>query len=221
MRLKQIIREQLEMLIHLQKLCIIKMFLMGDPGDFMDVLPANYPFLFLSLMVTISVIIFILSKTFAGREKIILILSLIGAILSTGFYYFDKAWQVFDDPNWFFHRHAFVFLPIFLVITLRVFEHLKDVPFKDIRNAGLIVSLGLVITYALGRYKNEDKIFIYNLIFIIVYCVFAAAYGVKNWPEQFRDIPKIISPMLAILMGFELVFAGPMISSGIESFTMF
>ena len=208
-------------LVMYSPLTFIKMFLMGDPGDFMDVLPANYPFLFMSLMVTISVIIFILSKTFAGREKIILILSLIGAILSTGFYYFDKAWQVFDDPNWFYHRHAFVFLPIFLVITLRVFEHLKDVPFKDIRNAGLIVSLGLVITYALGRYKNEDKIFIYNLIFIIVYCIFAAGYGVKNWPDQFRDIPKIISPMLAILVGFELVFAGPMISSGIESFTSF
>ena len=208
-------------LVMYSPLSFIKMFLMGDPGDFMDVLPANYPFLFLSLMVTIAVLIFILSKVFSGREKIVLILSLIGALLSTGFYYFDKAWQVFDDPNWFYHRHAFVFLPIFLVITLRVLEHINDVPFKDIRNAGLIVSLGLVITYALGRYKDEDKLFIYNLIFIIVYCVFIAGYGVKNWPEQLKDIPQILSPMLAILVGFELVFAGPMVSSGIESFTSF
>ena len=208
-------------LVMYSPLSLIKMFLMGDPGDFMDVLPANYPFLFLSLMVTIAVLIFILSKVFSGREKVILILSLIGALLSTGFYYLDKAWQVFDDPNWFYHRHAFVFLPIFLVITLRVFERLTEVPFKDIRNAGLIVSLGLVITYALGRYKNEDKLFIYNLIFIIVYCVFAAGYGVKKWPDQFRDIPQILSPMLAILVGFELVFAGPMVSSGIESFSSF
>ena len=208
-------------LVMYSPLSFIKMFLMGDPGDFMDVLPANYPFLFLSLMVTIAVLIFIMSKVFSGREKVILIISLIGALLSTGFYYFDKAWQVFDDPNWFYHRHAFVFLPIFLVITLRVLEHINEVPFKDIRNAGLIVSLGLVITYALGRYKNEDKIFIYNLIFIIVYCAFIAGYGVKNWPEQLKDIPQILSPMLAILVGFELVFAGPMVSNGIESFTSF
>ena len=208
-------------LIMYSPLSLIKMFLLGDPGDFNDVLPANYPFLFMSLMVTIAVIIFILSKTFAGREKSILIICLIGALLSTGFYYFDKAWQVFDDPNWFYHRHAFVFLPIFLVITLRVLEHLNEVPFKDIRNAGLLVSLGLVIIYALDRYKDENKIFIYNLIFIIVYCVFAAGYGVKKWPEQLQDIPQILSPMLALIVGFELVFAGPMLTSGIESFTMF
>ena len=208
-------------LILFSPLAFIKMFLMGDPGEFMDVLPANYPFLFLSLLVTILVLVFITSKIFNGREKTILILSVIGALLSTGFYWLDKAWQVFDDPNWFFHRHAFVFLPIFLIITLRVLERLNDIPRRDIIRVAVIVCAGLVITYALGRYKNEDKLFIYNLIFILVYCLFTAGYGVKKWPDQFKDIPQILSPMLAIIVGFELVFAGPMLSSGIETFTSF
>ena len=99
-------------LVMFSPLTFIKMFLMGEPKDFGEVLPANYPFLFLCLMVTVSVLIYIISKAYSGREKTIHILCLIGAILSTGFYYFDKAWQVFDDPNWFAHRHAFVFLPI-------------------------------------------------------------------------------------------------------------
>lgn len=202
-------------------LTLIKMFLMGDPGDFMDVLPANYPFFFLSLLVTIFMLIYITSKVFNGREKKVLIFCLIGALLSTGFYWFDKAWQAFDDPNWFFHRHAFLFLTIFLVITLRVLERLPEIPFSDIRRAGVIVFAGLVITYAVGRYKGEDKLFLYNLIFILVYCFLAAGYGVKKWPDQFRDIPMILSPILAVLVGFELVFAGPMLSSGIESFTSF
>lgn len=202
-------------------LTFIKMFLMGDPGDFMDVLPANYPFFFLSLLVTIFVLIYITSKVFSGREKTVHICCLIGAFLSTGFYWFDKAWQVFDDPNWFFHRHAFLFLTIFLVITLRVLERINEVPFKDIRLAGVIVFAGLLITYAVGRYKGEDKLFLYNMIFILVYCLLAAGYGVKKWPDQFRDVPMILSPILAVLVGFELVFAGPMLSSGIESFTSF
>ena len=107
-------------LIMYSPMTFIEMFLLGDPGDFMDVLPANYPFFFLSLMVTILLILYVTSKVFNGREKVIHILCLIGALLSTGFYYFDKAWQVFDDPNWFFHRHAFVFLALFLVIALKV-----------------------------------------------------------------------------------------------------
>ena len=208
-------------LIMYSPLTVIKMFLMGDPGDFMDVLPANYPFFFLSLLVTILVLIYVTSKVFNGREKIIHIFCLAGAFLSTGFYYLDKAWQVFDDPNWFYHRHAFLFLTIFLVITLRVLERMNEIPFKDIRCAAVIVSAGLIITYALGRYKNEDKLFIYNLAFILVYCAVVAGYGVKNWHEQLKDIPHILSPMLAVFVGFELVFAGPMLSAGIESFTGF
>ena len=208
-------------LVMYSPLTLIKMFLLGDPGDFMDVLPANYPFFFICLLVTVMLLIYVLSKTFKGREKTVHIFCLAGAFLSTGFYYFDKAWQVFDDPNWFYHRHAFVFLPIFLVITLRVLERVPEIPFKDIRLAGIIVSCGLIITFAVGLYKNEDKLFIYNLVFIIVYCFMIAGYGVKNWPEQLKDIPQIISPMLAIIVGFELVFAGPMLSSGIESFTSY
>lgn len=208
-------------LIMYSPMTFIEMFLLGDPGDFMDVLPANYPFFFLSLMVTILLILYVTSKVFNGREKVIHILCLIGALLSTGFYYFDKAWQVFDDPNWFFHRHAFVFLALFLVIALKVLERMKDIPFKDILRVAVIVCAGLLITYALGRYKNEDKMFIFNIAFIIAYCALIAGYGVKNWHEQLRDIPMILSPMIVVFVCFELVFAGPMLTAGIESFTGF
>ncbi|MCR5286596.1 MAG: YfhO family protein [Saccharofermentans sp.] len=208
-------------LIMYSPMTFIEMFLLGDPGDFMDVLPANYPFFFLSLMVTILLILYVTSKAFNGREKVIHILCLIGALLSTGFYYFDKAWQVFDDPNWFFHRHAFVFLALFLVIALKVLERMKDIPFKDILRVAVIVCAGLLITYALGRYKNEDKMFIFNIAFIIAYCALIAGYGVKNWHEQLKDIPMLLSPMIVVFVCFELVFAGPMLTAGIESFTGF
>ena len=208
-------------LIMYSPMTFIEMFLLGDPGDFMDVLPANYPFFFLSLMVTILLILYVTSKVFNGREKVIHILCLIGALLSTGFYYFDKAWQVFDDPNWFFHRHAFVFLALFLVIALKVLERMKEIPFKDVLRVAVIVFAGLLITYALGRYKNEDKMFIFNIAFIIAYCALIAGYGVKNWHEQLRDIPMLLSPMIVVFVCFELVFAGPMLTAGIESFTGF
>lgn len=208
-------------LVMYSPLTLLKMFLMGEPKEFGDVLPANYPFLFMSLMVTLLVIVYITSKVFNGREKIIHILCLAGVLLSTGFYYLDKAWQVFDDPNWFAHRHAFVFLPVFLVITLRVLERATEIPFKDVTRAAVIVGSALVIVYAVGAFKDQDKIFIYNLVFIVVYALMIAGYGIKKWPDQFRDVPQIISPMLAIIVGFELVFAGPMLTSQIESFTMF
>lgn len=208
-------------LILYSPLTFIKMFLLGEPKEFGDVMPANYPFFFISLMVTLFVIIYIVSKVFNGREKTVHILCLVGAILSTGFYYFDKAWQVFDDPNWFAHRHTFVFLPLFLVITLRVLERAPEIKFKEITRAVIIVSSGLLVVYTIGSFKYQDKIFLSNMVFIVIYGLMAAGYGVKKWPDQFRDIPQIIPPMLAIFVGFELVFVGPMLTSQLETFTMF
>ena len=66
------------------------------------------------------------------------------------------------------------------MITLKVLERIAEVPFKDITRVAVIVVSGLIIVYAIGAYKDEDKIFIYNLIFILVYCIFAAGYGVKT-----------------------------------------
>jgi uncharacterized membrane protein YfhO len=60
-------------------------------------------------------------------------------LLSTALYPLDKAWHVFDDPNWFWHRQAFVFIPLFLVVALKVLLKIKEIARKDIVKAMLIM----------------------------------------------------------------------------------
>lgn len=202
-------------------LTLIHMFLLGEPGDFRDIMISNYPFLFICLPVTILMLIYFISPVFKGRERKVHAFSMLGVLLSTAVYVIDKAWQVFDDPNWFWHRQVFVFLPLFLMISLRVLLKIKEVARKDIVRVMLIMFALIVIDCSFGALKGQSKAVVYNFVLTLVYCGFLSCYSIGKWPEQLHDMPKMISPLMSFIVVFELVFAGPMLSSGIETMTLF
>ena len=202
-------------------LTFIHMMILGDPRDFSDVLPSNYPFLFICLLVTILLLIYFISPVFKGRERRIHGVCVLGAILSTAIYPLDKAWQVFDDPNWFWHRHAFVFLPLFLIISMKVLFKAKELARKDIVKAVLVVYLFVAIDYSFGDIKGQSDAVIYNVVLAAAYGLFLMGFGVQNWHEQLKDMPKLLAPLMSLFVVFEAIFAGPMLSNGIESMTLF
>ena len=202
-------------------LTFIHMMLLGEPKDFSDVLPSNYPFLFICLPVTILLLLYFISPVFKGRERRIHAVCVLGAVLSNLVYPIDKAWQVFDDPNWFWHRHAFVFLPLFLIISMRVLFRIKEVARKDIIKTSLIMFLLVFIDYSFGDMSGHSDAVIYNVLLVATYALFLMGYGIENWHEQLKDMPKLLSPLMSLIVIFELLYAGPMLSNGIESMTLF
>ncbi len=199
---------------------LMSMLLLGYPGDFKDIVPSNLPLIFMGLPITILVILYLVSKTYSGREKKVHILALIGIWLSTAVYWIDKMWQVFDDPNWFWHRHAFVFLPVFLVIALRALEKIGEISRKDMLITVGIMMFMIVTVHTIGGHVGEDKIFIYNTILTLAYCGLLYLYSVRKFPKQLEDIPQLITPMLTAVCIFELAFVGPTNSSALETMTI-
>lgn len=199
---------------------LMSMLLLGYPGDFKDIVPSNLPLIFMGLPITILVILYLVSKTYSGREKTVHILALIGIWLSTAVYWIDKMWQVFDDPNWFWHRHAFVFLPVFLVIALRALEKIGEISRKDMLITVGIMMFMIVTVHTIGGHVGEDKIFIYNTILTLAYCGMLYLYSVRKFPKQLEDIPQLITPMLTAVCIFELAFVGPTNSSALETMTI-
>ena len=164
-------------------------------------------------------LIYFLSPVFKGRERKIHAVCFLGVLLSTALYPPDKAWHVFDDPNWFWHRQAFVFLPLFLVISLKVLLKIKEVARKDILKAMLIMYALVVIDFSFGRILGKSDTVVFNLL-ITAYSALLAGFGLENWPEQLRDMPRMLTSCFSGIVCFELVFASPMLSSGIESMTL-
>ena len=210
-----------DLLITYSPLTFIHMMVLGEPGKFSDILISNYPFLFMCLPVTILLLIYFISPVFKGRERVIHGVCVLGAVLSTLVYPLDKAWQVFDDPNWFWHRHAFVFLQLFLVISMRALFKLNEVAKKDIIKVVLIIYALVAIDFTFGALKGDSKAVVYNVLLTAAYALLMMGYGIKQWHEQLRNMPTLISPLLCLIVVFELIFAGPMLSNGIECMTLF
>ena len=200
---------------------LMSMMLLGNRGDFADIVPSNLPFLFMGILVTVLVIIYLVSKVYSGKEKKVHIVALAAVWLSTAVYWVDKMWQVFDDPNWFWHRHAFVFLPVFLVIALKALEKIRKVPPKDILiTLGIIMTM-IVIIHTTRRYIWDDKTLIYNAVLALAYCGLLYLYSIEKFPKQIENLNQLITPVLISICVFELAFAGPTNTSALETLTSF
>ena len=216
---EQTISERNNLILTYTPRTLIHMLLLGESRDF-DLLAGNYPFIFISLSVTILMFLYFFSAGFKGREKKTHIFCVLGVLLSTAVVQIDTAWQVFDEPNWFWHRQSFVFLPLFLIISYRVLTHIKELARKDILKVMLIMYLLAAVDYSYGLVTGKADIFAYNIVLITAYSAVFAGYSHEKWPDQLRDMPRMLTPFLAGIICFEIAFVGPMMSSAANIFTM-
>ena len=192
----------------------------GLSGELGEVMPSNLPFLFTSTLITALIVLFFVSKAISFKDKIIYLFCLAGVYLSTAVYWFDVAWQVFDEPNWFWHRQTFVFIPLFMVIALKMYENLKKVTVREIITAFAILLGLLVIAQASGAI-TDDKRFLFNAGFII--SIFAILFFMRkdDWTEAFADMPKILPFILGIMVCFEVVYIQPLLSTEMTALTLY
>ena len=206
-------------IINYSPLTLIHMFLLGESRDF-DLLSENYPLIFISLMVTGLLLLYFISPLFKGRERKVHAFCLLGVLLSTVVFSIDLVWQAFDEPNYYWHRHVFAFLPLFLIISYRVLIKLKDIARKDIIKMMLIMYLLVIVDYSFGKAGGYNDILVYNIVLVTAYAASFAGYGLEKWPKQLKDMPKMLSPLLAFIVCFEVGFAGPMMSSAVDTLTL-
>jgi len=200
---------------------LINQMFLGESGEFADVMPYNLPWLFLSLMVTCLLVVYFVSKAYAGKTRRVHLIALIFVYLSTAVYFLDIAWQVFDEPNWFSHRHVFVFYPIFLVITLRALEKIREVTKKEFLISFGIVAAALFVAGSIGEMKSYDGRFLWNLVLIAVYFTIFVLMGKTNWSDLAPNMPQLLPFILALIVGFEVIYAEPLLSADLATFTVY
>ena len=196
-----------------------RMFL-GTTGDFAEIMIANPPFIFLSLLVTLSLIIYFISPVFRGRERKIRAFLTAGVFLSVSVIAIDTVWHVFDMPNWFWHRQSFVFMPFFLIIACEVMEKMSDIEKKDILRSSALLLIVLFIDESFGKMNKYDNLFVFNLAFILAITGVLFLMKKEKWHDQLRDMPRILPALLAVLVVFETAFMGNILSSGIATLSV-
>ncbi len=196
---------------------ILDQIFFGNVGEF-ETLGSNLPYIFVSLTVTMLILLFFISKVFEKKEKIFYGTVFLLMFISFNVTLIDKMWQAFDTPNWFCHRYSFVFIPVMLVLTLKVFEKIKEIPNKDILKTYVIMILLLFVTQSFGKISENEWFFILNVGLMTGYALVFMALKRTKWPEQLKNMQKISAFLLALFVLFETAGMAPRTAEGLTPF---
>lgn len=116
------------------------------PGGYDSITNSGTPFIYCSILALLLFLIFFLLRKISLRSKISTALFVIFMFCSLWFCKLDKAWHVFQYPNWFPYRYSFLFSFLILITACRVFMEFK---FKR-----QTVAIILLIVCGLDMYVN-------------------------------------------------------------------
>ena len=103
-------------------------------------------------------------------------------------------------PNWFRHRQTFVFLPVFLIIALKVLDGIREVPHRDILRVMFIMFGMLFAVYTSAASKIRIRLSFIMSYLIACYCGLLIMFGVTGWHKQLVDMPRMISPIMSVIV---------------------
>ncbi len=96
-------------------------------GNYDSITNSGLPSIFCSVSVTVLALLFFLHKGFSVKDKLMAGGVLLFFVLSFCFKHLDMAWHMFQYPNWFPYRYAFVFCFFVLALGYRMFLKLAEV----------------------------------------------------------------------------------------------
>ncbi len=187
-----------------------------------DSLSSNKPFIYAGLGVTFLILLYFLNSGIARRSKIILGAILLGFLLSFHVNLLDYVWHLFDLPNWFQYRNAF--LLVLLLVLYAYFSYLKrgSLTPKNCLHAGLILLSLMIFVHVLGDMRTESLRFYANVLFGLLYFLIFLGMTVPKWPEAISNLQRLAVPALVVLVCVDIAIANPLMlryrSLGIQKF---
>lgn len=197
---------------------ILDQIFLGNIGDFNEVLSNNMPFIFVSLLFTLLILTFFITKVFSRKQKVFYGIILILIYASFNISALDLAWQAFDNPNWFSHRQSFVFMPVFYIIALMTIEKVKEIDKKSILSASLVLVALLLVAQSFGEISKNGIVFLVNLGFIGGYTLLLLGLKREKWPEQLKNMQRLSCFILAIVLVAECTGINSAMSGNISSY---
>lgn len=138
----------------------LKLFTKFLPGQYDTIQYHGLPSVFCGTVVLVLVVIYFLLRNFSLKEKLLSAGFVVFMICSFIFTVPDTIWHIFQSPNWFPHRYAFVFS--FLLIFLAA------------QTVSCLPAFGSLVSAF--RKKSEKRILQISLVFLSV-LIFASTFG--------------------------------------------
>ncbi|NLO62259.1 MAG: YfhO family protein [Clostridiaceae bacterium] len=176
-----------------------------------DSLHSNKPFIYSGLITTFFCILYFLNPGIAKRSKIVFASVLSLMVLNFHLNLLDYVWHLFDLPNWFQYRNAFLFVCILILYAYLSFARRDALNVKQCVTAGLIVLGVLIFVYSFGDMKTESLRFYTNLVIGGLYFALIIGLVSPKWPEVIAGLKGLALPAMIVLILVDVGIANPMV----------
>ncbi len=189
-------------------------------------LSSNMPYIFCGVAVLFLCILLFFNPTVKRSMKIA-----VGTAFGVGIFCFqfpmlNAAWHLFDDPNWFNYRYAFLFSFIMILVAFYSYLNMKGAEKKHFfASFGIIFALAS-ISQSFGQMSKEDNTFFATLLFAILICVLFYGKTLEKWPDIIYNLKRIGTGLLSAVILVEIVAFNPRclmpdVFSGLEDAPVF
>lgn len=136
-----------------------------------------------SLAVVVLNVIFYFNKDFSIRNKIATLAFTLFFVISFSFYLFDFSWNLFQEPIWYSHRYAFVFVFFLITTAYESLMHIKRVNISS-KTKIVIITIFVLLTLASFSWKTlgqhlADYYVLYLLIGLITFSLYLILFNTK------------------------------------------
>lgn len=172
-------------------------------------LSANMPYIFCGVTALFLCILFFFNPKIKKSLKTAIGCTFAFGILCFQFPLLNAAWHLFDDPNWFNFRYAFLFSFVMILVAFYSYLHMKDCEKKHFyRSFGVVLAL-LLFSQSFGRMSQKENSFFATLLLSILISVLLYGKTIEKWPEIIYNLKKIGTGLLVAVIIVEIVVFNP------------
>lgn len=172
-------------------------------------LSANMPYIFCGVTALFLCILFFFNPKIKRSLKTAIGVAFGFGILSFQFPILNAAWHLFDDPNWFNFRYAFLFSFVMILVAFYSYLNMAHCEKKHFIKAFGIVFALLLFSQSFGRMAQKENSFFATLLFSVLISVLLYGKTLEKWPEIIYNIKRIGTGLLAAVIIVEIVVFNP------------
>ena len=165
----------------------------------------NLPFLFCGMTVLLLCILFFLNKSICKKLRIGIGIVFGFGIFSFHFPFLNKAWHLFDDPNWFRFRFSYLLTFVMILVAYYSYQHMKEAGRKAFLIATGIICGMLFISQSLGQMKETDNTFFATFALLILTASLFYGKTLEKWPEVIANLKRAGTLLLILVILVESV----------------
>ena len=192
--------------LRFSSISILEQFFMGV---FID-LSGNMPLIYCGIICVLLLILFFLHPKFSRRSKFVSAGVLLLMFLSFQLSVLDNAWHLFDSPNWFTYRFAFVAVIYIICLSYDAFMMREPLKNKHFLVAGFIFLGMLLLSNTLGSFKVEGTLFYINLLIGLILLFLLWADNREAWHTSIAGLRKYAVYMMVAIIVIEATLLAPM-----------